>query len=254
MTFPKVAHRIYRVLTPGTARNTAGASAKLPVTVEWHSGGSPKQHTFLYLTGHGHARWNPCRPIHYWLNDKLAPRGGVAAAKEALKRISAITKLHFVDKGTTHEVPQEGKRQHHELIIAWVRPGQTNFGIGGADLGVGGGEATGYTPKDTQVVSGYAVLASTEKLRPGFGAGLTEGELLLHELGHMTGLNHVTASSQIMYPFLNARPAAIYGAGDYRGLKLLGRSQGCIAAIHPPRHSHARTRGSTPPMTSAFGY
>jgi hypothetical protein len=254
LSFSKVSHGAYRVVTNGTSQNAANTGAALPVTVERHAGGSPKQHTFLYQTGAGHARWNPCQPIHYWLNAKEAPAGGVAAAREALRRISQITKLHFVDKGKTREVPRQGRRQHHELIIAWVRPGQTNYGLGGGELGVGGGEARGYTPKDTQVVSGYAVLDSTEKLKPGFGAGLTEGELLLHELGHMTGLDHVKATSQIMYPFLSARPAAIYGAGDYRGLKLLGRSQGCIAAHHPPSRAHARTRAATPSVTNAFAY
>jgi hypothetical protein len=253
--FRKVSHSTYRVTTNRTSHNDANISAALPITVERHGGGSPKQHTFLYRTGEGHARWNPCQPIHYWLNAKQAPAGGVAAAKEALRRISHITKLHFVAKGKTREVPQAGKAQHHELVIAWVRPGQTNLGIGGGEIGVGGGEAKGYTPKDIRVVSGYAVLDSTEKLAPGFGSGITEGELLLHELGHMTGLDHVTATSQIMYPEIEARPAAIYGAGDYRGLKLLGRSQGCIAAYHPPKGAHVQSRPATgPSVTDAFAY
>jgi hypothetical protein len=70
----------------------------------------------------------------------------------------------------------------------------------------------------------------------------------------MTGLNHVNATSQIMYPFLGSRPAAIYGAGDYRGLQLLGRSQGCIAAYHPPKVARVQARlAPRPRVIHAFG-
>ena len=45
---------------------------------------------------------------------------------------------------------------------------------------------------------------------------------MLHELGHLVGLDHVTAANQLMYP--QTRPGVTdFGAGDLTGLAALGR-------------------------------
>jgi hypothetical protein len=45
--------------------------------------------------------------------------------------------------------------------------------------------------------------------------------LVLHELGHLVGLNHVADRRQLM--FSEATPRGQYGDGDLRGLEILGR-------------------------------
>ena len=50
------------------------------------------------------------------------------------------------------------------------------------------------------------------------------GPLLLHELGHAVGLNHVYASGEVMNP--NAH-LSNYGPGDREGLWHLGARAGC---------------------------
>ena len=45
--------------------------------------------------------------------------------------------------------------------------------------------------------------------------------VLLHELGHLVGLAHVTDPYQVMYQS-NAYPLPSYRGGDRRGLQLLG--------------------------------
>jgi len=107
---------------------------------------------------------------------------------------------------------------------------------GGVVVGSGGYESWqwGSTPGTAAIVRGYVVINSAynSKLRAGFGDGTVKatyrGELLLHELGHVMGLNHAQSSTQIMYPLLLARTRAAYGSGDLAGLARLGRATGCI--------------------------
>ena len=43
---------------------------------------------------------------------------------------------------------------------------------------------------------------------------------LLHELGHLVGLDHVDDPNELMYP--RAAERTSYGPGDLKGLALLG--------------------------------
>jgi predicted Zn-dependent protease len=46
--------------------------------------------------------------------------------------------------------------------------------------------------------------------------------IVLHELGHLVGLGHVTAASELMYP-QSQLGVTDFGAGDLTGLAALGR-------------------------------
>lgn len=49
---------------------------------------------------------------------------------------------------------------------------------------------------------------------------------LLHELGHVAGLNHVSAAGEVMYPYLTVSSPVVYSAGDQAGLRLLAAERG----------------------------
>jgi hypothetical protein len=44
---------------------------------------------------------------------------------------------------------------------------------------------------------------------------------ILHELGHVAGLNHVTRISEVMYPEIDAGSPVVYGSGDLAGFREL---------------------------------
>jgi hypothetical protein len=208
--------------------------------------GTASSFTFM-ATGPGGvpARWDPCTPIHYVTNLAEAPSGAGGVVAGALARVSAATGLSFIDDGTTTEVPTSNRQAFQParygqrwapLVIAWARSSETDVLPGGNVIGEGGSSwvEVGSGPK--VYVSGEVVIdsANTGLLAPTFGSGSTLGELMLHELGHVTGLGHTPDRAQIMYPVLEPQPApASYGAGDLAGLARLGSSQGCLSAPNP---------------------
>ncbi len=70
-------------------------------------------------------------------------------------------------------------------------------------------------------------------VRPGFGPGLTRGNLVQHELAHVAGLDHVQDRGQIMYPSISDRSPDGYAAGDRAGLAQLGAQGGCLRIASP---------------------
>lgn len=66
-------------------------------------------------------------------------------------------------------------------------------------------------------------------LKPGFGAGMTQGNVILHESAHAMALEHTHAKHQVMNPVLTSATPKGFGRGDLAGLKKLGRPAGCIA-------------------------
>ena len=49
---------------------------------------------------------------------------------------------------------------------------------------------------------------------------------ILHELGHVAGLNHVSRPGEVMYPYLTALSPAVYTTGDAAGLSVLAAVRG----------------------------
>lgn len=158
----------------------------------------------------------------------------------AMRVLAAKSGMTFTYKGATGEVPRQGSyvKQSADIIIAYTTPAKTNFPLAGSTAGLGGfadgwkstsnGSTTTYT---AGINKGYLVVDTPDLLahfKPGFGTGVRRGNLLLHELGHVVGLGHMSNARVLMNPTLSSYTPNGYAAGDAAGLALVGRKAGCI--------------------------
>jgi hypothetical protein len=74
-------------------------------------------------------------------------------------------------------------------------------------------------------VTGIAIFDATNSLSSGRGGQWRQ--VMLHELGHVLGLDHVDDPNSVMYTGPVAQPGE-YGPGDRAGLWELGLGSGCI--------------------------
>lgn len=249
---------------PAAASGSAPSSGFVPSAVASASVSRAAGNRRAYATmGNPAPRWNPCAVIGYRFNPARAPKGALTDVKGAIRRISSATGLRFVYRGTTSAVPQ-AKRGYNadypadaKLVIAWVYPGKQSEWLAQSKFAGMGGPAwsRGYTAKgkETGMIHWAGVVLNAKiKLSGGFGAGPrygwqgTRGQLLMHEIGHAIGLGHpaINDTKQIMYGTMTHKKA-VWGAGDLTGLRLVGKSQGCLQADPPGATAAAMTLPDT---------
>lgn len=227
------------------ARAGAAAGADSPgFTFTVTGRGSSRDVTYLSGSSTSPARWDPCRTIGYRVNTTLATSGALSDVLGAMARVNRVSGLRLTYRGSTRIVPTGRNGGSYpvdtDIVVAWVRPGQTaaiasnarQIGTGGASWRSWRVNGRTYRRMDTGMV-----LLSTRSntLAGGFGAGPTtgwlgtRGQLLMHEIAHAAGVNHARGPSQVMYPVMTRKPAA-FGAGDAAGLRKVGRASGCFPA------------------------
>jgi hypothetical protein len=186
--------------------------------------GVAADHTWLAPTLH---RWSTCHPIRYRLNPSGMRKHWRQEVRRALRRVTTASGLRFRYVGKTSFVP-DGRRpdpRGTDLVVA-----VTDRAIEGDPTAVGEGGAVPLTVRHHRVLrSGFVLLRRSlfAGLAAGFGRGHrigeigSQGQALMHELGHAVGLGHARRPAEIMYPVLTRKPAR-WGAGDLAGLRVLG--------------------------------
>ncbi|HEY2332654.1 MAG TPA: matrixin family metalloprotease [Acidimicrobiales bacterium] len=214
------------------------------------SAGGPGAGNYAYLSLQSPGvpvRYNPCSgPINYVINPAGAPAGGTDEVNAAFATLSALTGLSFHFAGLTTETHvkigsgsrpiKDGLGHWSPVLVDWTSAAQEPA-LAGAVLGYGGSTSV-WSSSDPSYNKAYVtgeVVFDTDLtgVAPGFGPGATRGNLLLHEMGHLVGLDHVTDPNQIMYPSLSAQAPNGYGAGDRNGLAHVGSGAGCLKVVAP---------------------
>jgi len=178
-------------------------------------------------------RWNPRAAVQWRADLRNAPAGTLNVLKSAVAALSSKTGIPFVYDGPASFIPQRGgPAGPAPLVVSFGRrtgrPAASNYLTGGTNVGYGGFTATG------QYVNGKAVYKITRGFvvidadRYPFLSSKIRSGVLMHELGHAVGLNHAKYRSELMYPTISASSPNGYAAGDLNGLRLLGRSAGCL--------------------------
>lgn len=183
--------------------------------------------------------YDPCRPIHYVIRAQGEPAGGKQIITAAVLRVSQATGLRFVFDGATSEAPSRQRLPFQPkaygdrwapVLISWVTPIE-NPDFAADVLGEGGSASVGGPDRPSAYVTGAVELDAAQITsvlqRP--GGSQVVWAVVLHELGHLVGLGHVTSASQLMYPQI--QPGVTdFGAGDLTGLSALGRGS-CLPAL-----------------------
>lgn len=230
---PLDASNLARGLRPGiNAPRELGEVSAAPLGVPALAPTGEGGYTFLRLHKNGSpVSFDPCRQLHYVVRPYGAPTGGRELLDSVLAEIALATGLKFVDDGATDEAPTETRSPYQRdrygdrwapVLIAWSDPDESPE-LAGRVLGRAGPDVFGSPgDADERFVSGTAVFNGPE-----LEWLLTSGNedkaraVLLHELGHLVGLGHVTDAYQVMFD-TNANPLSEYAAGDLRGLEQLG--------------------------------
>lgn len=172
-------------------------------------------------------RFDPCTPVPYRINYAGAPRNARALVAAALDRARAATGLTFVYAGSYAGIPfsrqGNGGLPAEGIGFAWTTASRVR-GLAGSAIGLGGG---GWSTGERRTSSGV-VIDRAFRYRRGWTGANSIGGLLLHEIGHALGLQHVNDRTQQMYPRDIGAPNGNYNRGDLTALHKVGLDAGCL--------------------------
>ena len=249
---------MYRALTRSAVAVVAVAAGLSPVLAVPASAASVYSVTRTIDPSSGQravVRWAPCTTdstgthTHYitYRVNTAGVSSRVRLVQRALAKVTAASGLQFRYLGSTSYVPhnavihyatgdrvvfdaaQERAQTGAELVIAWATGAASNL-LTASEAGVGTVSWSGNARSQLRIVEGAVVMKRGVHLLAGFAPGPSVGALLMHELGHAVGLEHVTTRSQIMYPVVGTWTRAFYHSGDVAGLRRVGRPAGCMTS------------------------
>ena len=183
--------------------------------------------------------YDPCRPVEIVINDREAPPGTRAIVDRAVARAATVSGLQLTITGSTDE-PASARRSAYQpkrygdrwapVLLAWTDPGEVPD-LGGDVVGLGGSVSSPADDGRPTYVSGIVLLDApdaTTILRRDGGAQQVE-DIVLHELGHLLGLDHVGSEDELMFP-AGRKDVHGYQRGARAGLTRLGQGT-CVSLL-----------------------
>jgi hypothetical protein len=193
-------------------------------------GGPPATQPFLFSVelGNGPVRWNPCGVIRYSVNLGGYDGSFRPVITEAVERLEAATGLPLVPAGDTTYMPTSTSGGQFpsatsDMVIALGDEAQTDL-VPGTVIGR---TVIGYFANIFRATVVIDMSPGGVDSKQTWSSGVGVGPVLLHELGHAVGLDHVNDPSQLMNPFASPNGPKTYGAGDLTGLWQVGAAAGC---------------------------
>lgn len=179
-------------------------------------------YAFSEVDGKGNpVRFEVCKSINWMVSGS---EGEVALTRDAITELASATGLTF------REVKYDGYRPLVDdlpnspngrtgIVIRWSDDSEVSELKGN----VSGITSSLYWTQGTRLWRSFSAIAlerlSSDLSREG---GNSSWIVLLHELGHAVGLDHVEDNAQLMYPTTSALSADRYQNGDLAGLARVG--------------------------------
>jgi len=185
-------------------------------------------------------RWPACTPMHWRYNPAGEPSSGaIEVVRGALSEISAAAGIQMIDDGVTSidvsDPDQDDEVAEGEVVIGFAPPGSPPIQRSGSPDDASSSESSAFVWgsararwRGSDITRAVVALNSevASKLPLDFNSRNSLGAVLLHEIGHVVGLQHVGASTQIMATAQPQHPHGHLGTGDLAGLATL-RNRPC---------------------------
>ncbi len=175
--------------------------------------------------------YDPCREIHVVYNPQDQPRDGEELVREAIDLIGQATGLKFVYDGTTADRPRwagtnrpQGVGGNDPVLVAFADEEEVPE-LAGRVAGVGGSVRVTDQFGTGHYVTGQVTLDSEsfDRIQGRMDGYDQQLAIVLHEFGHLVGLDHVQDPGELMYSENVGRHQ--FGNGDRIGLAELGRGE-----------------------------
>lgn len=178
--------------------------------------------------------YDPCVPIHLVVDPRTMVDDGMKLLEQAVEEVRSATGLMFTVDGLADgpapaegSVTGDGGKAWLPVRVSWSDPAAEKK-LGGDVAGYAG---SANIEKDGRrwFVTGSVVLdgpqlADILKTPRGWASARS---VVMHELGHLVGLDHVDAAGQLMQPE-GSEDLTTWGDGDLAGLAALGQGE-CIS-------------------------
>lgn len=165
--------------------------------------------------------YSPCKPIEYVVNPSGGPRDALGFISAAVATISRASGLAFHDDGITDDTDFEHRNADDPVLIGFVRPGaMKDMSVESGHIGLGGSTAYDVGFGHRMYRTGMVALRTDWFSTPDVSRAEKQA-VVMHELGHVVGLDHVKDPHELM----DAENTGVttLGPGDREGLALLGR-------------------------------
>ncbi|MCV2393441.1 matrixin family metalloprotease [Actinotalea sp. M2MS4P-6] len=207
----------------------APASGRLLPEVPVTTGGT---YAFLRQDADGApVGYDPCRPVRWVLRTTGMPDGGEQLVEQAVAEVSAATGLQLEYAGTTDEAPDVDRAiiqpdrygtDWAPVLVAWATSEEVPALVGDV-AGIGGSAAVPGADGAGQWLAAGRLVLDSEDLGAMIAAGQGDSAraIIMHELGHVVGLDHVNSVTELMNPMMSG--ILDFGPGDRAGLALVGQ-------------------------------
>lgn len=183
-------------------------------------------------------RWDPCRPIRLVVTGEAEVLESRRMLEEATAVIARATGLVFEIEGATSEAVTPDRAPVLErygdrwapVLVGWTDPAVVPD-LGGAVAGVAGAqriEPANGGPEVLVTGSVYLDAPTFREMLVRRGGWEQARAILIHELAHLVGLDHVADPNQLMYEANTGQTQL--GSGDRAGLARLGGGP-CVPSL-----------------------